>query len=120
MSNYEVCCKCGAATGRAGRADDSIYIEYNGDEIGPLCEDCYKPFQEIDDLKAELAIEKEAHSQTASAECLNREKAELWDALPDTIYFDTAVGAWIVPINFHSAGFEAALKATKEGNDLKH
>ena len=35
----EYCCKCGAATGRAGRADDSLYTD---DDDGPFCEDCYE------------------------------------------------------------------------------
>lgn len=49
--SYETCVICDCETGRAGRADDSIYEtlskdlpELNlkaGDEIGPLCSDCY-------------------------------------------------------------------------------
>jgi len=34
----ERCCLCGDLTGRAGVADDSIYL-LDGD-LGPLCEDC--------------------------------------------------------------------------------
>ena len=34
----ELCCDCDAATGRAGRADDSLYAG----EYGPLCEECYE------------------------------------------------------------------------------
>ena len=34
---YELCCVCGEATGRAGKAEDSLYI----DEDGPFCEECY-------------------------------------------------------------------------------
>ena len=36
IQNIEYCCKCGKATGRAGRGDDSIYIGDNG----PFCEEC--------------------------------------------------------------------------------
>lgn len=36
----EYCARCDEATGRAGRSDDSIYIEIDGEEYGPLCEDC--------------------------------------------------------------------------------
>lgn len=45
---YEYCCICTDPTGRAGRADDSIYRDLlkpygnqsAGDEIGPLCDVC--------------------------------------------------------------------------------
>ena len=37
-SELELCCVCGEATGRAGRFDDSLYIN----DDGPFCEDCYK------------------------------------------------------------------------------
>lgn len=52
----EHCCLCGDETGRAGRADDSIYLEcvhafqatpnpdgpsiMPGEEVGPLCVSC--------------------------------------------------------------------------------
>ncbi|GAG12602.1 unnamed protein product [marine sediment metagenome] len=51
MDNCEACAICDGLTGRAGRADDSLYgtatatiPEWNmkeGEEIGPLCEKCY-------------------------------------------------------------------------------
>ena len=37
-TTLEYCCECGAATGRAGRADDSIFTE-DGD--GPYCFECW-------------------------------------------------------------------------------
>ena len=42
-TTLEYCCECDNPTGRAGRAEDSIYAEYmmGGDEIGPLCWNCY-------------------------------------------------------------------------------
>ena len=40
MSNLEYCSECGLPTGRAGKAEDSIYIEYPDKEVGPLCESC--------------------------------------------------------------------------------
>jgi tRNA nucleotidyltransferase (CCA-adding enzyme) len=36
----ELCCLCRQETGRAGKADDSIYIYLSDAEIGPLCEEC--------------------------------------------------------------------------------
>ena len=33
----EYCCECGVATGRAGRADDSLFI----DDDGPFCRPCF-------------------------------------------------------------------------------
>lgn len=38
----EHCCACGQETGRAGKHEDSLYIELENDEIGPLCVDCYR------------------------------------------------------------------------------
>lgn len=38
----ERCRKCDEPTGRAGIHDDSIFIEYEGDVYGPLCESCYE------------------------------------------------------------------------------
>lgn len=43
---YERCFLCGFETGRAGKADDSIYSD---DGRGPWCEDCYRE-QNPDDL----------------------------------------------------------------------
>lgn len=34
----ELCCRCGDPTGRAGRADDSLYTD---DDLGPYCWDCW-------------------------------------------------------------------------------
>lgn len=36
----ERCTECDAPTGRAGRDEDSIYVCYPDDEIGPLCDTC--------------------------------------------------------------------------------
>lgn len=38
MSDYERCFLCDEPTGRAGRADDSLYDE---DGLGPYCEGCW-------------------------------------------------------------------------------
>lgn len=34
----EVCCQCDSPTGRAGRADDSLYTD---SDWGPYCEECW-------------------------------------------------------------------------------
>lgn len=59
--SYELCCFCGAETGRAGKSEDSIFF----DDLGPFCEECYgkiKDGLEYDELyddaqrlRAELA-----------------------------------------------------------------
>lgn len=36
----EYCSLCGEPTGHAGASEDSVYIETNGREIGPLCHTC--------------------------------------------------------------------------------
>ena len=35
----EYCCACGSPTGRAGAAEDSLYID---EEDGPYCPECYE------------------------------------------------------------------------------
>lgn len=37
----ERCSECDEPTGNAGRYDDSLYIETDGKEIGPLCSECF-------------------------------------------------------------------------------
>ena len=39
--HYECCFICGGRTGRAGRGDDSLYIDVGKSELGPLCEECH-------------------------------------------------------------------------------
>lgn len=41
---HEVCFICSAATGRAGKGDDSLYDD---DDEGPYCEDCWYELKEI-------------------------------------------------------------------------
>jgi len=58
MSKLEYCCTCGSLTGRAGMADDSLYIE----GVGPFCESCYEkrtsaPSAEHKPVSAELAAQ---------------------------------------------------------------
>lgn len=40
--SLEYCCACGEPTGRAGAAEDSLYIDDSFGDDGPFCEDCYK------------------------------------------------------------------------------
>ena len=60
-ARLEMCCNCGNETGKAGRADDSIYVQ----SYGPLCEKCW------DELRAEV-IESSApvESGTVSGELI--------------------------------------------------
>lgn len=39
----EMCCKCDEPTGRAGKQDDSLYLE---DGSGPYCEACFEAAQQ--------------------------------------------------------------------------
>jgi len=43
-TTLEYCCECDNPTGNAGRGEDSIYADFliGGDEIGPLCWECYE------------------------------------------------------------------------------
>lgn len=66
MSREERCANCDDPTGRAGRGDDSLYVQrIDGREIGPLCPDCYfrercdAQEEEIGDLQAEVTMLKE-------------------------------------------------------------
>jgi hypothetical protein len=38
--SLEICDDCGEPTEKAGRAEDSIFIQFPDKEIGPLCEGC--------------------------------------------------------------------------------
>lgn len=46
----EYCCECGDATGRAGRADDSMFTE---EGYGPYCKEC------LDNLPSNSLNERE-------------------------------------------------------------
>lgn len=39
--SLEHCSECDQETGGSGRGEDSIYIEYKDQEIGPLCKECW-------------------------------------------------------------------------------
>jgi len=61
--DIETCCVCSEPTERAGRSDDSIYaiaqqtfplspngvdsIIFEGEEVGPLCKDCYTRMENL-------------------------------------------------------------------------
>jgi len=56
---FEHCTVCHDETGRAGRSDDSLYLEGNlGAELGPLCPTCHDRFRR-DDLQDQLKAERE-------------------------------------------------------------
>ena len=38
INKYEYCCMCEEETGKAGKGDDSLYLD-DGD--GPFCDTCY-------------------------------------------------------------------------------
>ena len=46
LCDLEYCLDCGELTGRAGRADDSLFI----DDDGPYCKECF----DAKELKAEM------------------------------------------------------------------
>ncbi len=43
----EICCECEAETGRAGKLEDSLYIEMQKGDRGPLCESCFDKWTAI-------------------------------------------------------------------------
>lgn len=47
-TTLEYCCECDDPTGRAGRGEDSVFVEVGEEEIGPLCEECCKKYKEED------------------------------------------------------------------------
>lgn len=59
MKELEYCIICGEPTGRAGKDDDSIYVElkkkYNiydiGEIIGGLCEECNKAIIQLEAIE---------------------------------------------------------------------
>ena len=53
--SYECCCVCDSHTGRAGRSDDSLFLDTGRGELGPLCEECYNALRR-DDLLEEITV----------------------------------------------------------------
>ena len=51
----EMCFVCGYETGRAGRCEDSMYLDTPNAEVGPLCEDCFDALRR-DDLEDALVV----------------------------------------------------------------
>jgi len=51
MNKYEHCCQCGERTGKAGKGEDSLYLQ-NG--VGPYCETCFEPFNALEVEIADL------------------------------------------------------------------
>lgn len=47
----ERCCWCDAPTGKAGKGEDSLYLE---DGTGPYCEDCFESFEALQGGSDEL------------------------------------------------------------------
>lgn len=42
---FEFCFKCDDPTGRAGRSEDSIYVDLpDGSTLGPFCETCHESY----------------------------------------------------------------------------
>lgn len=71
----ERCCNCAEPTGRAGRGEDSIYIDAPKGALGPLCEECYEGI--IATATAELTAERDALcAKLAAAEKSFRETIE--------------------------------------------
>lgn len=75
-TRIETCCNCREPTGRAGRADDSIFVCEG--EIGPLCEPCYVRLREemIEDSEIRSALseaQKENERLRAALEGAKRE-----------------------------------------------
>jgi len=53
--NLERCCLCDELTGRAGRGEDSLYINTGKAELGPLCPNCWQGI--ADEVNARLPTE---------------------------------------------------------------
>ena len=54
MGKYELCCECGNRTGRAGRKEDSLYIEDNG----PYCAECFDVFSPAPDPQPDAPVDE--------------------------------------------------------------
>ena len=82
MSDLERCCKCDEPTGRAGKGDDSIYLD--GGE-GPFCLACYYPArcEELETIAADAsstateAAKKCAHLELVAAD-RERHRSAAW------------------------------------------
>lgn len=65
---HEMCCNCGNETGKAGRADDSIYVQ----SYWPLCERCFDEFRKeiIDAERATPPTGEQATKIRVAEDCL--------------------------------------------------
>lgn len=50
----EFCSECNEATGNAGCGEDSLFVELDDVELGPLCVDCYYEFLDEIDIKDQI------------------------------------------------------------------
>src|SRR5690554_4336709 len=76
--SYEHCMECDSLTGRAGRAEDSLYHGY----IGPFCEDCFEDWP--DEQVAQIAALRQQLTATqAENEALRVANAVLTDRVEE-------------------------------------
>lgn len=93
MSELELCFECYQPTGRAGAAEDSLYLG----SIGPFCEDCYEEWPDNMDIlmrhvKSELAAAK------AEVERLRAAVEKLRTAGNRVISYGEPVKEWAVAV----------------------
>lgn len=58
MAKYQYCYLCGARTDRC-EEDALWYTDHDGNDVGPLCEDCYDRLCEDDSFDHDLNCEWE-------------------------------------------------------------
>lgn len=102
--SIECCDFCGEPTGRAGAADDSIFISHEDFEIGPLCEACWEA------ICAYCAEESGLNSELAQ---LRAETKRLRDIMCD-IYS----ALWWDPPTAHSPSEQIAIDRVYRGREL--
>jgi hypothetical protein len=85
----ERCCLCDELTGRAGRADDSLYLDTPSAELGPLCEECYGALDRSGQEERADNLERERNEL--------REKVEAWEWLTESGYvgYAQAFESWV-------------------------
>ena len=73
MNKYEHCCQCGERTGKAGKGEDSLYLQ-NG--VGPYCETCFEPFNALEVEIANLRAQIERAFQMLEINGVPRDRAK--------------------------------------------
>lgn len=104
--SLEYCGECASETGNAGRGEDSIFIEYQEKEIGPLCSECSEKYIVCDNCG--MGVTSDTIEQLAKEldSCRAREEWQPIETAPK--------GKWVLVTDQHNlASWQACYNKEK-------